>query len=276
MDPLVAQGPRVAGVTVGIPLHFASKVEHVRAAINSVIEQTYPPTAIHLILDGPISDEVLDLVDEYLAGYNYMKKIILTKNMGLPTALNISILSCFTPYYARMDSDDICHPNRLARQVEYLEMHPGIGIIGSWAIEFRDRHDAPGLFLKKLPLEHREICRFFHFRDPFVHSSVLFRHEIFATIGLYDTRFITDQDTELWSRALQRGVGLANIPEALIYFRVGNMLEKRSSFPGVVRQLRARYSYNTCSPRLNVLKFGSVMFRFLPRRFRALCYKKLR
>ncbi len=269
-------GKPVAALTVGIPFHAGVDPAHFRQALDSVLAQSCPAAEMHVIQDGPVSAQLIDVVREFETRSGNLKWLILPRNCGLPTALNVSILACQTRYYARMDADDICHPERFSRQVSFLEDHPEIDIVGTWALEFRERCDSEDSFLKKMPLTQDEISRFFHFRDPFVHSSVVFRHSTFVTLGLYDTRFLTDQDTELWARALRHRTGMANLSEALLYFRVGTMIEKRSGHGRILRQIRARYAFRTFSPVLNALKLGSIVFRFLPVWVRRICYSKLR
>ncbi|HHX87774.1 MAG TPA: glycosyltransferase [Firmicutes bacterium] len=263
-------------VTVGIPFHAGIKAEHFRQAVESILSQSLLPQQVHLIQDGPVPEELAALARSYAADYHFVQHLVIPVNSGLPYALNRSILLTATRYYARMDADDICHPERLKKQVSYLEQHSEIEILGTWALEFkRDPGGEVGV-LKKMPLDRAGIESFFHYRDPFVHPSVMFRREVFARIGLYDARFRTNQDTELWARALKFKVGVANLPEALLYFRAEGVVRKRANLDSVVRLVKARYRYNTWSLKYNFLKVISLLFRLLPSRMQEWGYRNLR
>jgi glycosyltransferase involved in cell wall biosynthesis len=263
-------------VTVGIPFHSGACAEHLRLAVDSILNQTHRPYRVHLIQDGPVSDDLTALVNDYVARGPHIEHLLIPDNSGLPNALNLSIQQTRSPYYARMDADDISRPDRLEVEARYLEEHPAVDIVGSWAIEFHDDPDEADTFLRKLPTDQPDIARIFHYRSPFVHPSVMFRRSVFDRIGLYDLWWTTAQDYELWARALRHGVGLANIADPLLYLRVNGKVAKRSRLMEIVRQARARYRYNTWSPVSNVLKISAVLFRLMPGPVRQWAYRHLR
>ncbi|MBU9713495.1 glycosyltransferase [Evansella tamaricis] len=262
-------------LTVGIPFHNGSNVNHLKTAIDSIIEQSLSPDVIHLLQDGPVSDLHTELIGEYKKKVPNVIHLKTEKNSGLPTILNLSILNSNTKYYARMDGDDISVNDRLLKQIGFLEKHQNVGIVGTWAYEFKE-DITNELFLKRMPVENAEMKKFFHYRSPFIHPSVIFRREIFSKIGIYNTEFYTSQDTELWARALKKGIIVANINEPLIYYRSVNVEKKRGSWKSVCRIAKAQFSYNTLSPMHNLLKIGSIVFRLLPNLVKKWCYDKLR
>lgn len=264
------------GVTVGIPFHAQTELEHFRLAVDSILNQTQPPVEIHLIQDGPVGGELAALARAYALAARKVRLLVLPLNCGLPLALNFSILGSRSCYYGRMDSDDIAHPERLARQAAFLDQNPRVDIVGTGAIEFLQDHRTEKGVLKLMPPDEAGIRKLFHYRDPFIHPSVMFRRPVFARTGLYDPRFRTNQDTELWARALKAGVGVANLSEPLLYFRAAGMVRKRADLKGVVRLARARYRFNTWSPPLNFLKIASLLFRFLPHGVQQWGYRRLR
>ena len=127
-----------------------------------------------------------------------------------------------------MDSDDICHPDRIRKQLEYMKSHPDICILGTWISEFyndsifnealdykkADKHS----YVVKTPENLDDIRQKFHYRNPICHVTVMFRRDVFAIIGLYNADYRRTQDLELWSRAL-KDVGIANLQEPLVYVR---------------------------------------------------------
>jgi glycosyltransferase involved in cell wall biosynthesis len=268
--------PSACRVTVGIPFYAGTQAEHFRLAVGSILQQSLAPHQVHLIQDGPVSQGVEEIVRSYLANYSNVKHLLIPQNTGLSYALNLSILHTSTHYYARMDADDISHSERFRKQVDFLEKHPEIDVLGTWALEFEKTPSQENGFLREMPTTPEQIRAFFHYRNPLVHPSVMFRREVFAKIGLYDTSFRTDQDLELWSRALKKRIGITNLPEALLYLRVDGVIERRSEPIRVLRQARARYRYNTWSPKLNLLKAMTLLFRLMPYQIRAWGYENLR
>jgi len=267
---------RSTDVTVGIPFYAGAKADHFRLAIDSILSQSLRPYEIHLIQDGPISNDLSALVTSYATSYDYVKHLLIPENSGLSYALNMSILYTSTPYYARMDADDISHPTRLEKQVTFLLENPAIDILGTWILEFKHDPTHEECFLRKLPTDPIQIRSTFHYRNPLAHPSVMFRRDVFAKIGLYNTKFTSEEDLELWARALSMGVGITNLPEALLYYRMTGVINRRSEFGKVLQQVIARYKYNTWSPKLNLLKILAILFRLAPYRVREWGYRNLR
>lgn len=265
----------VLPVTVGIPYHGSTKLSDLQDAVKSIQTQQIPVHKIHLVQDGDVDQELEAYVDKLAEEFDNIK-ISKLKKSGLPAMLNHSIMDCETPYYARMDSDDISFPQRMQKQVEYLEQHPEISILGAWAKEFSSEGGIENSFIKRTPIEPKLMIEWVHFRNPFIHSTILFRLDVFKQIGMYNPAYKTDQDLELWGRAINASVGIANLPEPLIYFRTDNMLLKRSKLDAVFRQIKARYAVRTWSLRLNLFKVLALLFRLTPKIVRKAGYKYLR
>jgi len=172
-----------------------------------------------------------------------------------------------------MDSDDIAHPQRLEKQVAFLNAHPDVDILGSWALEFEEDPLTEKGFVRQLPTESSEIESMFHYRNPFVHSTVVFRRSVFAKIGLYNVNFL-DEDLELWSRAFQKKIKTANLAEVLLHYRFKDSIQRRSE--RVLYHAKARYQFNTWSIKLNVLKVLSLLLKIMPYWVQDWAYKNLR
>ena len=195
--------------------------------------QTLCPDEVHLIQDGLIPEELNKLVESYVKSFPHVKHLVIENNAGIAYAINYSLLNTLSTYYARMDSDDIAHPQRLEKQVTYLDEHQDIDILGTWAIEFEKDPFSEKCFIRQLPTEQSDIEAMFHYRNPFVHPAVVFRRSVFAKIGLYNIKFV-DEDLELWSRAFQKKVKTANLSEALLYYRFSGSSKRR--FPGSIKR----------------------------------------
>jgi len=263
-------------LTVGIPFYSQTDLKYLQEAIDSVLNQTIIFEKLHLIQDGPVSAEISDLINKYKDSSPDLIQIILLPAKGLPNALNHSIGLSDTTYYARMDSDDIALDNRFEIQLDFLEKNPNLDILGSWAYEFEYNRNKEKLHINKTPKDKIRIKEYFHYRNPLIHPSVIFRVDVFKKIGLYNESMYTDQDLELWSRALKHGINISNIEKPLIFFRTEGRLKKRSKLSAIKRQILIRYSYNTCSFKLNVLKLAAIILRLLPLKIRRWSYKNLR
>ena len=124
-------------------------------------------------------------------------------------SLNASVRAARAPLIARMDADDVCRPDRLARQVREFDRDPHLGLCGTWCIEI----DAAGKALRQLtpPCGDAALKRALIRRNPFVHASVMFTRDAYDRAGGYDERFAVGQDWDLWLRmAAVTRLGMVN------------------------------------------------------------------
>ena len=152
-----------------------------------------------------------------------------------------------------MDADDIAYPNRFEKQINYFKDNIETEILGSWAYEFDGELKPDRMFLNKTPYNKADIEDLIHYRNPLIHSSVMFKINSIIKVGLYNESMFTDQDLELWNRCIKKNIIINNIQEPLIYLRVTDRLHRRSTWSAVKRQIIIRYSYNTSSLKLNFL-----------------------
>lgn len=199
-------------VSVLLPVHNGE--DYLYEAIQSVIGQTFEDFELVVVDDGSTDSSggiARQFKDRRIRVFNQM-------NEGLPAALNRSIRLSRGKYLARQDHDDLSMPNRLKKQVEFLEARPDHGMVGAWAAIWEGnissarvhRHPASNLAAKFELL----------FNNPFVHSSVMIRKTALDTVGLYSTDPARQppEDYELWSR-IGRRFAVANIPEILSIYR---------------------------------------------------------
>jgi len=262
-------------LTVGIPFHEGVDPIQLAEAIESILNQTFGAASCHLIQNGSVSPEVSELVESYVREHSHVELIYVSKK-GLAAALNQSINKSTTQFYARMDSDDIALPDRFEKQIHYLTEHPEVLVLGGWAKEFNSTSGVEAAVLKKVPTEPHVMHEWFHYRNPFIHPTIMFRTRLFETLGTYDETYLTDQDLQLWGRVINANVPIANIPEVLIYFRTDNVISRRSQLAAVRRQAVARYSVKAGSLKLKILKIAALSFRLMPNFIQSLGYRHLR
>lgn len=200
------------------PLYF-------RESLDSLMNQTVLPNEIVLIKDGPLTENLENVLNEYIANYTNLFKIIaLPINKGLGNALSIGILECSNELIARMDTDDICVLNRFEKELNFLKNNPAIDLVGSNVEEF---NNFPGDLqrFRKMPEKDEEVLRYAKYRSPVNHPSIMFRKQKVLEAGNYNSDILMMEDFSLFIRMLNNGCVFYNIQEVLLNFRVGLGLE---------------------------------------------------
>lgn len=189
---------------------------YMREAIESIMNQSYSELEIILIDDGS-TDNTLDIIQELSMLDSRIKLVRNEQNLKLVNTLNKGIALCKGKYIARMDADDIAYPLRIEKQVAYMEMHPEIGLLGSFIEEFNDK----GTIGRGIqPISDERIRAYIFTASAFFHPGVLLRKDVLSEYNLkYEEQFTIGQDHALWINMLQH-TKAANIPEILLRYRV--------------------------------------------------------
>lgn len=197
------------------------KPEFVRVALDSMlVNQSVKPTEIVLVQDGPVPNGLSLLLSEYETKYPEVMHVIrLEKNGGLGNALKLGVEKAKYDICARMDSDDICLPDRFEKQLAYLEAHPECDIVGGQMTEFIDTPDNI-VGRREVPLTNEEIYKFMKSRCALNHVTVMFRKEAVLKAGNYQDWF-WNEDYYLWVRMMMAGCKFANIPDVAVNVRSG-------------------------------------------------------
>jgi glycosyltransferase involved in cell wall biosynthesis len=189
--------------------------KYVREAILSILDQSFSDFEFIIINDGSTdkSREIIESIKD--------ERVILinNQNKGLTKSLNEAVKLSKGEFIARMDADDISLKDRFEKQINFLNLNLDISMCGAWA----DFIDADENFLKtyKRPITDKEIKKKIIFHNPFIHSTVMIRKEIFSKVGLYNESFRFAQDYELWTRVVSK-FKTANLSEVLLKYRVLN------------------------------------------------------
>lgn len=197
------------------------KPDFVRVALDSMLEQqSVKPDEIVLVQDGPVPEELSLLLLEYESKYPKLMHVIrLEKNGGLGNALRLGVESAKYNIIARMDSDDICQPDRFEKQLTYLDAHPECDIVGGQMTEFIDSPDNI-VGRREVPLTNEEIYEFMKSRCALNHVTVMFRKEAVMKAGNYQDWF-WNEDYYLWVRMMMADCKFANIPDVAVNVRSG-------------------------------------------------------
>lgn len=208
-------------ISVIMPFYRGDDPAFLDEALRSIIEQSYPADEVVLVQDGPVEEAHLKVVEKWKGTADSINHVVLEKNQGLSGALNAGVSAAKHEWLARMDSDDICEPNRFEKQVKLIESDPELAILGSWIEEFlEDPSEIQAV--RKLPETHEEILAYARWRCPFNHMTVMYKRSILLELGAYKDYGAVGDDYELWARFLMNGHKSANIQESLVKARTGH------------------------------------------------------
>ena len=226
-----------------------------KEALRSVFEQSLIPNEVVLVKDGPLTEELEQIIVDFSSKNEQLKVITLEKNQGLGEALRIGLNSCSFDLVARLDSDDICKPYRFEKQIAFLKEHKEITIVGSWIEEFSDCKEEIEA-IRELPQEDKQLKIFMKWRNPFNHMTVMFRKKDILAVGGYQPFYLLE-DYYLWNRLANANYYFANIGESLLWARGGyTMLERRGGWKYVVSESKLlKFMYR--SGRINIVEFGA-------------------
>lgn len=241
-----------------------------KKTIESVLNQTYKTNDFIIITDGKINNSLLKTIKKY-------KKIRLIENekIGLSRALNKGIKESKNSWIARIDADDYWSKDKIEKQLLYIENHKDTVLIGTNMQEFFGKNN-----LKKtnMPIFPEQIIKYSKYRNPFRHSSVIFKKEVVVKLGMYDDiKYFEDYD--LWFKII-KDYKTYNLEEPLTFFRVDNNLYKRR---GGIEYLKHMISFerkqlkqkniNISSFIIIIIIHGSVCL--MSNRIRKITYERL-
>lgn len=199
-------------ISVIMPVYNAEK--YLRDAIDSILCQTFTDFEFIIIDDGS-SDTSANIVLSY--DDSRIHFFINERNMGVAATLNRALGLSTGEYVARMDSDDISLPDRLKKQLEYLELNRQVGICGSCILAF----DSETERLFPYPEKNEQIQADLLFNPPFAHPSVMMRGDAARRLK-YDLSYEKAEDYDLWYRFLKEYKGY-NIQQPLLRYRHHNL-----------------------------------------------------
>lgn len=201
-------------------------------------EQSVKPDEIVLVQDGKLTDDLYIIIEKWKIILGDILKIIpLKQNVGLGNALNIGLKECSYDLVARMDTDDICMPNRFEKQINFFENND-VDIIGSYCIEIDEDENRENL--RKMPLNHQDIYDNL-FTNPFIHPSMMFKKSIIEKVSGYDKILTRRQDYDLWFKCAKAGAKFANIDEPLLLYRFTNDTHKKQNLNLMLSQAKIGY-----------------------------------
>lgn len=183
----------------------------VAAAVESILGQTYRDLEL-VVLDDASTDGTRRILESFASDPRV--RILDGPGRGLLAALNAVCAGARGEYLARMDADDVALPDRLARQVGFLETHPRVGAVGG-AVELIDEH-GEHVGAAAYPVRPAEVAAALRSYNCLPHAAVTMRRAAFESCGGYRLSYTEDYD--LWLR-MAESWELANLPEPVLRLR---------------------------------------------------------
>lgn len=198
-------------VSVLLPVYNAGSF--LREAVESILRQTFEDFELIIIDDGSTDGSA-----EFLDSFSDPRiRVIHQTNQGLRATLNTGLQQCLGTYIARMDHDDVALPQRLARQVAFLDTHPDHVLVGTTYAYIDDQNRVLGVF--PALLEDADIKLELLTKSPFGHGTVMFRASALrAGHYQYTLNAVHVEDYDLWIRLAAAGK-YANLPDVLYLWR---------------------------------------------------------
>jgi glycosyltransferase involved in cell wall biosynthesis len=193
-------------VSVLMPVYNAS--QYLMESIESVLQQSFTDFEFVIVDDGSTDDSV-----SVIKTYDDSRIRLIRNEHDFILSLNMGIKRSVGKYVARMDSDDLMLPDRLQKQVDYMEEHPDIAVCGSYAEFF-----GVGTGMMRGHSRHKDLISDMLLYNPLIHPSVMMRRVIFENHE-YKRDYPCAEDYKLWTDLAMGSLRFSNIPEILLKYR---------------------------------------------------------
>ena len=191
--------------------------------LDSLLNQTFSDFCIIAVNDAS-TDNTGKILETYAAKDARLRVYHLPQNEGEPAVMQFAMdmLNYINvEYIARMDADDICVPHRFERQVQYLDEHPEIDILGSNALLFNDGQTDKTTKISTLPLLDKDIKAHFSLaRDHIINPSSMWRHSSIKALNINYAQTATAPDFHMWIQCALHKKTFANLAEPLLLYRL--------------------------------------------------------
>lgn len=197
---------------------FNEPKQFIEESINSILHQTYSNFEL-LIADDSTKEETINVINNFAANDKRVRVIRKNQRMGFVYALNIALREAKGDYIARMDGDDISLRERFKKQVEYLESHAKIDVLGGAMNIINEKSEVTSK--RNYPSGGIKLLMWMSLRTALGHPSVMFRRKIIDD-GFYYNEIMNRgcEDTDLWLRLRNNGYHIANLNDTLVNYRV--------------------------------------------------------
>lgn len=200
---------------ISVLMPVRNSMPFILEAINSILSQSFTDFELIIIDDGS-TDSTFKTVAKF-ASDDKRIKLIKNTGRGISSALNLGLLKSKGAFIARMDSDDICMPNRFQEQVDFLLKNPDIGAVGA-QVKWVDKN-ANFIGNGNYPIHWKDCEAFLSLGTSFCHPTMMIRRQLLESCNGYRSDFDGAEDIDLWLR-LSNNYKLANLPSVQLHYRV--------------------------------------------------------
>ncbi|AYB49149.1 glycosyltransferase group 2 [Candidatus Williamhamiltonella defendens] len=257
-------------VSIIVPT-FNESINVLEASLKSLFKQTFRNFEC-IVVDDSTDLALADFCKQLCLQDSRFVYVKPPNRLGLAASLNLALQKARGDWVARFDADDICMPDRIAQQVEFLSKNKDVDVLGG-AVEVVD-DSLNRLGFKFYPKTHDEIVKKSHFINPLAHPTVMFKRDLVLKVGCYDSSFKSAEDLELWLRLTNKGAKFANLDQILIQYRQSTLSR---SYLNWRFNVKARIK-NFCVTHLLRRVAGIIMINlwaFLPKKIQEFTYKSL-
>jgi glycosyltransferase involved in cell wall biosynthesis len=224
-----------AQFSVSMCVYGKDNPKHFDIAVQSILDQTIPPTEVILVVDGPVPDE-LDLVICKYEVNPLFRTIRLEENQGHGNARRIGLQNCNYDLVALMDADDISVSYRFEKQLKIFDNNSSVSLVGGMITEFID-DPANIVAMRTVPSKDSEIKAYMKKRCPLNQVTVMFKKAVVEQAGGY-IDWHNEEDYYLWIRLVLINAEFFNIDDVLVNVRIGpEMYERR----GGIKYFKSEY-----------------------------------
>ncbi len=258
----------VQHISVIMSTYKGENPKYLDRALRSIWDdQKRKPDEIVLVEDGPLTKELLGVIDAW-KGVLDSRLVVIEKpvNEGLAAALNNAIEVAHGDLIARMDSDDISLPDRFLLQEQYMNEHPEVDILGGSIHEFNDEGTLSAVC--SYPATMQEVLRTMYKASPLAHPTVMFRSSFFKAGYRYSSKYHICEDVTMWYDAAAGSRVINNLQDVLLEFRRNPSVMRRRSrekawseflaYNDGISRLYGRFSYKY------IYSFMRMCFRLMP------------
>ena len=197
---------------------YNEPAEYIMQAVDSILGQTFSDIEFIVVIDGPTNTAAVELLETYKAKDSRIKIVMHEVNKGLVRSLNDALKLASGEYVARMDADDVSFPDRLEKQLEYIEKH-GCDIVAARTIYIDENGVRTGG--ESLYIPPQRVGRALRITSYLPHPTWLVRRNVYADLGAYrDIDSCEDYDFLL--RALRSGYRIEQMNEVLLSYRINS------------------------------------------------------
>ncbi|MFX1385398.1 MAG: glycosyltransferase [Promethearchaeota archaeon] len=232
--------------------------KYIDKAINSILNQSYADFEL-IIIDDDSNDNSLEISKSYAKKDKRIKIIKNKKNIGLTKSLNKAINISRGEFIARQDVDDISLPNRLEKQLKFLENHPDFVFCGSDVTVKQNQYKSSKY------LDFNKIKENLIINNCFTHSTILIRKKYLSEYGLYDEKYLYGQDYELWCRLIYRyNLKARNLSEKLVIMDIPNSRLSQKNIKFIIQhknyiKTKIKYMKYIKNPKIMLKSFFSII-----------------